>query len=141
MAAAMQRHDSDLRWIDESHAGTFVRQTGDGAITLHYTPTYSSWLNQVERWFSELTTKKLRRCTHRSVAELRRDITDWVRQTSCDVAARSIRSGCFRREPLAPSIGRTGTTASRRDSSTLTACVQFGHHQLDWHGTTGSDYG
>jgi transposase len=47
-------------------------------FTLHYTPTYSSWLNQVERWFSELTTKKLRRATHRSVAELRRDIEDWV---------------------------------------------------------------
>ena len=47
-------------------------------LTLHYTPTYSSWLNQVERWFSELTTKKLRRGTHRSVAELRHDINDWV---------------------------------------------------------------
>ena len=47
-------------------------------FTMHYTPTYSSWLNQVERWFSELTTKKLRRATHRSVDELRRDITDWV---------------------------------------------------------------
>ena len=47
-------------------------------FTIHYTPTYSSWLNQVERWFSELTTKKLRRSTHRCVAELRRDINDWV---------------------------------------------------------------
>jgi transposase len=47
-------------------------------FTLHYTPTYSSWLNQVERWFSELTTKKLRRSTHRSVNELRRDINHWV---------------------------------------------------------------
>jgi len=47
-------------------------------FTLHYTPTYASWLNQVERWFSELTTKKLRRSTHRSVTELRRDINDWV---------------------------------------------------------------
>ena len=47
-------------------------------FTLHYTPTYSSWLNQVERWFSELTTKKLRRSTHHSVNELRRDINDWV---------------------------------------------------------------
>jgi len=47
-------------------------------FTLHYTPTYSSWLNQVERLFSELTTKKLRRGTHRSVDELRRDINDWV---------------------------------------------------------------
>jgi transposase len=47
-------------------------------FTIHYTPTYSSWLNQVERWFSELTTKKLRRSTHHTVAELRRDITGWV---------------------------------------------------------------
>ena len=47
-------------------------------VHLHYTPTYSSWINQVERWFSELTTKKLRRSTHRSVAELRRDINGWV---------------------------------------------------------------
>jgi transposase len=47
-------------------------------FTMHYTPTYSSWLNQVERWFSELTTKKLRRATHHSVGELRRDINDWT---------------------------------------------------------------
>jgi transposase len=47
-------------------------------FTIRSTPTYSSWLNQVERWFSELTTKKLRRSTHHTVTELRRDITDWV---------------------------------------------------------------
>jgi hypothetical protein len=35
-------------------------------FVLHLTPTSSSWLNLVERWFTELTTKKLRR-THRSV--------------------------------------------------------------------------
>jgi len=44
----------------------------------HYTPTYSSWLNQVERWFAELTNKKLRRSTHHSVTELRADIDNWV---------------------------------------------------------------
>ena len=33
---------------------------------LHFTPTSSSWLNLVERWFAELTTKKLQRGTHRS---------------------------------------------------------------------------
>ncbi len=49
-------------------------------FTMHYTPTYSSWLNQVERWFAELTTKKLRRATHRCVNELRRDITAWTEQ-------------------------------------------------------------
>ena len=36
-------------------------------FVLHFTPTSSSWLNLVERWFAELTTKKLRRGTHRSV--------------------------------------------------------------------------
>jgi transposase len=37
---------------------------------LHFTPTSSSWLNLVERWFSELTTKKLRRGTHHSARQL-----------------------------------------------------------------------
>ena len=35
-------------------------------FVLHFTPTSSSWLNLVERWFAELTTKKLRRGAHRS---------------------------------------------------------------------------
>ena len=45
---------------------------------LHFTPTSSSWLNLVERWFSELTSKKLRRGTHRSVRELNQDIRAWI---------------------------------------------------------------
>ena len=45
---------------------------------LHFTPTYSSWMNLVERWFSELTTKWLKRGTHRSVAELKDSINAWV---------------------------------------------------------------
>jgi transposase len=44
----------------------------------HFTPTYGSWMNLVERWFSALTTKKLQRSTHRSVTELAADITAWV---------------------------------------------------------------
>lgn len=47
-------------------------------FVLHFTPTSSSWLNLVERWFSELTTKKLRRGTHRSVRELNTDIRAWI---------------------------------------------------------------
>ena len=47
-------------------------------VRLHFTPTYSSWLNLVERWFAELTTKWLRRGTHRSVAELTASIQDWI---------------------------------------------------------------
>jgi transposase len=45
---------------------------------LHFTPTYSSWLNLVERWFSALTTKKLQCSAHRSVKELAADILDWI---------------------------------------------------------------
>ena len=45
---------------------------------LHFTPTYSSWLNLVERWFAELTRKWLQRGTHRSVAELERSIRSWI---------------------------------------------------------------
>jgi len=37
---------------------------------LHFTPTYSSWINQVERWFAMLTEKQLRRGTHRSTRAL-----------------------------------------------------------------------
>ena len=44
----------------------------------HFTPTYGSWLNLVERWFSALTTKKLQRSAHTSVKELAADITAWV---------------------------------------------------------------
>jgi transposase len=46
---------------------------------LHFTPTSSSWLNLVERWFSELTTKQLQRGTHRSVRELNTDIRNWIK--------------------------------------------------------------
>ena len=45
---------------------------------LHFTPTSSSWLNLVERWFAELTTKLLKRGTHRSVTALNNDIRAWM---------------------------------------------------------------
>jgi len=45
---------------------------------LHFTPTSSSWMNLVERWFGELTTKKLRRGAHRSVRALNADIRSWI---------------------------------------------------------------
>jgi transposase len=45
---------------------------------MHFTPTYSSWLNQVERWFGLLTDKKLRRGVHKSIYALEKDICDWI---------------------------------------------------------------
>ncbi len=44
---------------------------------MHFTPTYSSWLNQVERWFAYLTDDLLRRGDHRSVHALERDLRQW----------------------------------------------------------------
>ena len=45
---------------------------------LHFTPTYASWLNLVERWFAELTTKQLRRSAHRTVAALKDAIREFL---------------------------------------------------------------
>ena len=47
-------------------------------FVLHFTPTSSSWLNLVERWFGELTSKLLRRGSHRSVRDLNSDIRAWI---------------------------------------------------------------
>jgi transposase len=47
-------------------------------FTLHFTPTYSSWMNLVERWFAELTNKWIKRGTHRSVRELVASIRTWI---------------------------------------------------------------
>jgi len=47
-------------------------------FVLHFTPTSSSWLNLVERWFAELTSKLLRRGAHRSVGQLNADIRAWI---------------------------------------------------------------
>jgi transposase len=45
---------------------------------VHFTPTGSSWMNQVERWFGYLTDQKIRRGVHKSVQSLEADIRDWI---------------------------------------------------------------
>lgn len=46
---------------------------------MHFIPTSSSWLNEVERWFGELTTKLLQRGIHKSVQALEADIRNWIK--------------------------------------------------------------
>ena len=46
---------------------------------VHFTPTSASWLNQVERWFAEITRKRIRRGTFRSVREHEKPIRDYIR--------------------------------------------------------------
>ena len=45
---------------------------------LHFTPTGSSWTNQVERWFGYLTAQKIRRGVHKSVQALEAEIRAWI---------------------------------------------------------------
>ena len=45
---------------------------------MHFTPTGSSWINQVERWFGYLTEQKIRRGAHKSVRSLEADIRAWI---------------------------------------------------------------
>ena len=47
-------------------------------VHLHFTPTGSSWINQVERWFGFLTDQMIRRGAHKSVQALETDIKTWI---------------------------------------------------------------
>jgi transposase/transposase-like protein len=51
---------------------------------MHFTPTGSSWINQVERWFGFLTDQLIRRGVHRSVRALEKDVRTWIKQWNDD---------------------------------------------------------
>ena len=51
---------------------------------MHFTPTGSSWINQVERWFGFLTSQMIRRGVHKSVQALEADIRAWVENWNDD---------------------------------------------------------
>jgi transposase len=51
---------------------------GHPRFHVHFTPTGSSWINQVERWFGYLTDQKIRRGVHKSVQALEADIRQWI---------------------------------------------------------------
>ena len=66
---------SRCTWSSTTPRSTRPRRSGTGSpkrprYHLHFTPTASSWLNQVERWFALLTARQLQRGVHRSVEEL-----------------------------------------------------------------------
>jgi hypothetical protein len=51
---------------------------------LHFTPTGSSWLNLVERWFGEITRKRIRRGVFKSVPELVAAVEEYIRHHNED---------------------------------------------------------
>ncbi len=61
------KHPSITAWLDKHPR-----------VHLHFTPTYSSWLNLVERFFGYVTADLLQRSDHRSVQSLEADIRKWV---------------------------------------------------------------
>jgi transposase len=48
-------------------------------VQLHYTPTYSSWLNQVELWFAKIERDVIARGVFTSVADLKRKLMRYIR--------------------------------------------------------------
>ncbi len=49
---------------------------------LHFTPTSASWLNQVERWFAEITRRQIRRGSHRRTGEGDQGVSGHLQQTT-----------------------------------------------------------
>lgn len=64
---ATHKHPNVKKWLAKHRRFHF-----------HFIPTSSSWLNLVERWFSEITSKRIRRGTFRSVKELEKAIYDYI---------------------------------------------------------------
>src|SRR5437588_1717107 len=62
------KHPAVKKWLSER-----------SRYHVHFTPTSSSWLNQIERWFAEITRKRIRRGTFRSVRDLITAIRDYIR--------------------------------------------------------------
>ena len=84
-AAHRRRSPGRVRRPPRARQQLHTQDAGDPALAgraspllaaLH--PDIDSWLNLVERWFAELTTKKLRRGAHRSVRQLNADIRAWI---------------------------------------------------------------
>jgi hypothetical protein len=53
-------------------------------FALHFTPTSSSWLNLVERWFAKLTEKQVRRGNFESVPQLIATINEYLEVSNAD---------------------------------------------------------
>src|SRR6202051_698561 len=68
---ATHKHPRVKRWLAERPR-----------FHVHFTPTYASWLNQVEIWFNRITQQAIRRGTFRSVKELIEKIDQYVRASN-----------------------------------------------------------
>src|SRR6478736_3200107 len=71
-------------YVTHKHAKVKAWLADHPRVHMHFTPTYSSWINQVERWFAYITDQLIRRGDHRSVQALEADIRAWVKAWNTD---------------------------------------------------------
>jgi len=97
---------------------------------VHFTPTSASWLNQVERWFAEITRKRICRGTFRSVRDLVKAIQEYIRENnksprpfqwvaSANTIVRKVRSinGLYRQETRLGRSKKQKSTSRPADKS------------------------
>ena len=81
---ASQPRTREIHLIADNLSAHKTKKVGDflashPRVHIHYTPTYSSWLNQVELWFSKIERDVIARGIFTSVADLRRKLMRYVR--------------------------------------------------------------
>lgn len=73
------KHPKGLAWVERRNQAQ-QRRWGRPRLQLHFTPTGASWLNMVERFFRDLTVRRLRHAVFRSVEELVAAVEDYLHQ-------------------------------------------------------------
>jgi transposase len=81
---------------------------------LHFTPTESSWINQVERWFGLLTDQLIRRGVHQSVVALENDVRAWINNWNKDPKPFVWTKTA---EDILPSLANTSRRSPTQDTS------------------------
>lgn len=73
-------------YVTHKHAKVKAWLARHPRVHLHFTPTYSSWLNQVERWFALITERAIRRNSFTSVRQLKQQIELFVQRYNADAS-------------------------------------------------------
>lgn len=73
-------------YVTHKHAKVKAWLLRHPRVHMHFTPTYSSWLNQVERWFALITERAIRRNSFTSVRELKQQIELFVQRYNADAS-------------------------------------------------------
>ncbi len=98
-------------YVTHKHAKVKTWLARNPRLHMHFTPTYSSWLNQIEPWFALITERAIRRNSFTSVRELRQQIDLFVQRYNADALP-------FKWVATAESILRQVETIAKRIAAT-----------------------